>query len=57
MRFLQDRFVFSIDFDESQALLAKGWIENATTIIALQWLAANRARLRATALVPNACAE
>ena len=45
----EDIRVLSVDFDESQDLLAKGWIENATTIIALQWLAANRARLRAAA--------
>lgn len=42
----EDIRVVSIDFAEAQRLLATGGVENATTIVALQWLAVHRERLR-----------
>lgn len=42
----EDIRVFTLSTDEAAALLAEGKIENAVTIIALQWLLLNRMQLR-----------
>lgn len=42
----EDIQALAVPFDEAQAMLADGTIDNAPAIIALQWLAANRATLR-----------
>jgi len=42
----EDIAVLPVQFDQAWAMLADGTIDNAPAIIALQWLAANRERLR-----------
>ena len=41
----EDIKVHVIDFDESMALLQQGIIDNAATVICLQWLALNKGRI------------
>ena len=44
----EDIRVHVVPFDQALAGIASGTIDSATAIIALQWLALNRARLRAS---------
>ena len=43
---LEDILVYALPFEEALARLQRGEINNAATIIALQWLAINRAAVR-----------
>ncbi len=43
----EDIRVFSLSADEAVKLLSAGVVDNSSTLIALQWFALNRARLRA----------
>ncbi len=43
----EDILVYTVTFDEAYAMLAAGKVESGIPIIAIQWLALNRDRLRA----------